>query len=90
MQLHARISKPKTKGSYGETYGPFSFLGKEVLYQWISLRWSMKRIESSHIGYPGTQDKEAIKSFQKEQREIEALIQKRLAAHNRRIGFCSE
>lgn len=44
----------------------------------------------SHIGYPGTQDKEAIKSFQKEQREIEALIRKHLAAHNRRIGFCSE
>lgn len=47
MQLRAWISKPKTKGSYGETYGPFSFLGKEVLYQWISLRWSMKRIGSS-------------------------------------------
>ena len=41
----------------------------------------------SRIGYPGTQDKEAIKSFQKEQREIEALIQKRLAAHNRRVSF---
>lgn len=44
----------------------------------------------SHIGYQGAQEKEAIKSFQKEQREIEALIQKRLAAHNRRIRFCSE
>lgn len=44
----------------------------------------------SQLGYPGPQDKEAIKSFQKEQREIEALIQKRLAAHNRRIGSCSE
>lgn len=44
----------------------------------------------SHIGYPGTQDKEAIESFQKEQREIEALTKKHLTAHNRRIGFCSE
>lgn len=44
----------------------------------------------SQLGYPGPQDKEAIKYFQKEQREIETLIQKRLAAHNRRIGFCSE
>lgn len=44
----------------------------------------------SQVWYQGTQEKEAIKSFQKEQREIEALIRKRLAAHNRRIGFCSE
>ncbi len=36
----------------------------------------------SHIGYPGPQDKEAIKSFQKEQREIEALTKKHLTAHN--------
>lgn len=36
----------------------------------------------SQVGYPGTQDKEAIKSFQKEQREIEALTKKHLAAHN--------
>lgn len=41
----------------------------------------------SQVGYPGTQDKEAIKSFQKEQWEIEALIRKRLAAHNRRVAF---
>lgn len=41
----------------------------------------------SHNGYPGTQEKEAIKSFQKEQWAIEALIRKRLAAHNRRVSF---
>lgn len=32
----------------------------------------------SHIGYPGTQDKEAIKSFQKEQCKIEALTKNTL------------
>lgn len=36
----------------------------------------------SHIGYPGTQDKEAIKSFQKEQWAIETLNKKHLTAHN--------